>query len=86
VREAVTEVVLMGIDEMGRVATVPTLARLRISSSSPPLGVERGGGGPGSRAGCGRQNVHHLGDVDAYSSYIISSRDSSGWFQIMLSL
>jgi hypothetical protein len=54
VREAVTEVVLMGIDEMGRVATVPTLARLRISSSSPPRPVLpprdwgwNGGGGRG---------------------------------------
>jgi hypothetical protein len=39
------------------------------------FGGGTGGGGQGARAGCGRQNVHHLGDVDAYSRYIISSRD-----------
>jgi hypothetical protein len=36
VREAVAEVVMMGIDGIGRVVTVPTLAHLWISSSSPP--------------------------------------------------
>jgi hypothetical protein len=60
VREAIVYVVLMGIDGMGRVAVAPTLARLRISSSSPPRpspselpprdwGMERGRG-QGSRS------------------------------------
>jgi hypothetical protein len=39
VREAVAEVVLMGIDGMGRVAMVPTLARLRIFSPRPSPSV-----------------------------------------------